>query len=435
MSGPKVVRIVTREEILETCFGQLARVDAAIDEWLQVGRRNELVDDPAAAALRERREALAHLIAADRFVEFQKQAAIEEAFIRDDLRRRFEEAAARKASARSKERREKEAASALLAALRSTGTSLDAELEEQLERGDREALARGLLMLGPASETKADGALAARLKDGQGSTSFADWLKKRSDGPEDPAIARIEQRMAEIAQFGSTEREEEWLARIAEAEALDGARRHLILDHLEVQTGQALTGLRKRAAALSALNLLMAEAAVAGVELDELAEAIDSRTADELSASAESLKERIEAARAQRAIAARRAAVLEGLSALGYEVSEGMETLWASEGRLVVKSAARPDYGVELAGNERLQLRPVAFERGGRGPDSGRDRDAETIWCGDVSALRERLASLGGSLEIERAQPIGAVPLKRIERSGGDERRERGAPHRTRTLD
>jgi hypothetical protein len=123
------------------------------------------------------------------------------------------------------------------------------------------------------------------------------------------------------------------------------------------------------------------------------------------------------------------------LSALGYEVNEEMETLWASEGRLVVKSAARPDYGVELAGNERFQLRPVAFESGGRGPDASRDRDAETIWCGDVATLRERLARLGGRLEIERAQPIGAVPLKRIERKGGGDARSAEAPtRRNRTI-
>jgi hypothetical protein len=40
MSGPKVVRIVTREEILGICHGQLARVDAALAEWTRKGRRN-----------------------------------------------------------------------------------------------------------------------------------------------------------------------------------------------------------------------------------------------------------------------------------------------------------------------------------------------------------------------------------------------------------
>ena len=125
----------------------------------------------------------------------------------------------------------------------------------------------------------------------------------------------------------------------------------------------------------------------------------------------------LDAHRARRAAAARRAAVLEGLAGLGYEVTEGMSTTFAQDGRLVLRSAARPDYGVEVsaaAGSERMQMRTVAFEAGGRGPDPVRDRDAETIWCGDVSTLQERLTAIGGDLKIEKALPVGATPLKRV---------------------
>lgn len=435
MSGPKVVRIVTREEILETCHGQLARVDAAIEEWLRVGKRNACVENAAIAAVQQRREHLAGLIATDRFIDFQKQAPIEEAFIRDDLRRRLAEVVKEQAAARSKERREKEAASALLKALRAAGTEMDAELEAGLERGDPKATARGLLLLGSKTETRAHAALAARLKEGAPAKSFADWVRAQSSEPQDPAIARIEARIAEIAQLGPVGQEEEWLSKIAEAQSVDGARRDLIIDHLEVQTGKALTALRSRDAALSELKLTIAEAQAAGLDRSSWAEGLDALAPAEIDRRKTALAQAIQAARAERAVAARRLAVLEGLSALGYEVNEGMETLWASEGRVVLKSAARPDYGVELAGNERFQLRPVAFETGGRGPDTSRDCDAETIWCGDVATLREGLAKLGDRLEIERAQPIGAVPLKRIEQKGGGDGRAAEAPtRRTRTL-
>ena len=39
MSGPKVVRIVTREENEAICRGMLARIDAALEEWAETGRR------------------------------------------------------------------------------------------------------------------------------------------------------------------------------------------------------------------------------------------------------------------------------------------------------------------------------------------------------------------------------------------------------------
>jgi hypothetical protein len=107
---------------------------------------------------------------------------------------------------------------------------------------------------------------------------------------------------------------------------------------------------------------------------------------------------------------ARRRVVLKGLSGLGYEVTEGMSTSWAHEGHVVLRKAASPNYGVELSGNPdagRLQMRAVAFESDGTGPDPRRDADAETIWCGDVGRLGERLAGLGGGLVIEKARPTG----------------------------
>lgn len=126
---------------------------------------------------------------------------------------------------------------------------------------------------------------------------------------------------------------------------------------------------------------------------------------------------------------ARRAAVLEGLTGLGYEVAEGMRTAWAQDGRLVLRSASRPDYGVEVnAAGERMQMRPVAFDAGGVGPDPSRDRDAETIWCGDVSALQETLGNAGGGLVIEKSLPIGATPLKRIAVAAGEAAAAAAAP-------
>jgi hypothetical protein len=129
--------------------------------------------------------------------------------------------------------------------------------------------------------------------------------------------------------------------------------------------------------------------------------------------------------------AARRTAVLKGLSALGYEVTEGMSTSWVEDGRVVLRSSSRHDYGVELSGNAeggRLQMRAVAFTLGGAGPDPSRDRDAETIWCSDVAGLQERLAKVRDGLVIERALPVGATPLKRIERAAGSNAAVTAAP-------
>ena len=89
-----------------------------------------------------------------------------------------------------------------------------------------------------------------------------------------------------------------------------------------------------------------------------------------------------------------------------------MEPAWATVGRVVAKKAALPGYGVEIGGNAqngRLQVRAVALEAD---RDISRDKDVETIWCGEFSKLQGLLADRGDNLAIERALGVGVVPLK-----------------------
>jgi len=114
----------------------------------------------------------------------------------------------------------------------------------------------------------------------------------------------------------------------------------------------------------------------------------------------------------------RRRAVLEGLAGLGYEVSEGMATAWVNGGRVVLRKAANPGYGVELSGGSQsdlLQVRAVAFGNSTETRDASRDRDIETIWCGEFQRLQSLIAKGGGSLAIEHARPVGQFPLKVVE--------------------
>ncbi|MGV3458141.1 hypothetical protein [Sphingomonas sp.] len=415
MSGPKVVRIVTREEILEICQGQLARVDAALAEWTRIGRRNDCIDDDALATARHRRDSLAALIAAERFTELQKQAPREEEFLRDDMQRRLAIVAAEQAAARSKERRGRDAAATLLRRLRALEVPLDPEVTTALERGDAQALATGFAILADAA-VKGDAVhgLAKSLSDGSPASSFSDWLAAQPAAPADPAIERIFGRIDELEAIGGVDTSGA-RARLEEAVAAVTARRRLLIDGLEVETGRNLTDARRRASLRADLLLVRAELMAAGGAVPE--DSLEDLSVAALEAAIASERAAVDALRAGRAAAARRAAVLEGLAGLGYEATEGMSTALVENGRLVLRSAARPDYGIEVssvAGAERMQMRPVAFEAGGVGPDPGRDRDAETIWCGDVSTLQDALAAAGGGLVIERAVPIGATPLKRI---------------------
>jgi hypothetical protein len=418
MSGPKVVRIVTREEILEICQGHLARVDAALAEWTRIGRRNDCVGDEEVAAAGRRRDALAALIASDRFMDLQKQAAAEEAFLKEDIRARLAQVAAAQAAERSKRRRELEAGRSLLRTLRTAGSTLDPELEAGLDRGDAQALSAGfqLLSVGVAAPS-ASRELAARFREAGSTRTFSSWLASQPAAPADPAVERIDVRLDELSALLGSDETIDWRSRLEQAAHAELPRRGLLLDGLEVETGRALTNARRRSALLTELALLSAELNAAGVPGQRHEQDMGRLDAPMLEGRLTEARAALEGYRAARAAAARRAAVLAGLAGLGYEVSEGMSTTFAQDGRLVLRSAARPDYGVEVSSvgaAERMQMRAVAFEAGGHGPDPMRDRDAETIWCGDVSTLQERLAEVGGGLHIERALAIGATPLKRV---------------------
>lgn len=419
MSGPKVVRIVTREEILEICRGHMARVDAALAEWTRIGRRNDCIDEEAVATAGRRRDALAALITGERFMDLQKQAANEEAFLRDDIQVRLGAVAAAHAQARQRHRRERDAAATLLRTLKASGSAIDPAVEAALERGAPDALARGFQAMAEqrAGASIADLGAAARLRGSEPERTLAGWIATQPASASDPAIERIETRLVELEAYASEDATRVWRARLDEAEKALPARRALLLDGLEVETGRSLTGQRSRRNTLAELVATLAELEAAG--LDVAAHGADLAALDETGITARTAAARaaIEGHRASRAAEARRAAVLEGLAGLGYEVAEGMSTTWVDEGRLVLRNATRPDYGVEVSGageSGRMQMRAVAFDAGGRGPDPSRDRDAETIWCGDVSGLEERLSKIGGGLVIERALPVGATPLKRI---------------------
>jgi len=174
----------------------------------------------------------------------------------------------------------------------------------------------------------------------------------------------------------------------------------------------AVVDLRQRAAELSGCDSSKAQA---------LRERVAAALAAEDAASAPDLIRQADALVAEElqvlAAAARRRAVLQGLASLGYEVHEGMATAWVQGGRVVLRKAANPEYGVELSGgtrSDRLQVRAVGFGSPQMARNAARDRDVETDWCGQFAKLQALLAANGGSIEIETALAPGAVPIKLV---------------------
>jgi hypothetical protein len=449
MSGPKVVRIVTREEIIAICEGHLARLGVAVEEWIKVGRRNDTVTEAEISATLARQEELRRMLSRDRFTELQKAVPDEIAFLRTDQEARLARAASERAKAQSAQRRTEDAAASLLSTLDQRGVQLPAELRAALEdaaAGRSEgagAISHAFALLSDRSDTavsERQRQLAEALRETNDRQSFNEWLAKQSTVSENEDFNRLSLRLAELAVILGEEATADFEARLRRIFSGDASSsRSLLVDSLEVDLAQAVTKARERTALQSRLRMLAAELSQIGSESSEaMAGAISLRIDETTEALGELEKEATEAinrSREEAAAHSRRTAILKGLAALGYQVNEGMETAWVRDGRVVIKRATQPGYGVEIGGkvdSGRLQVRTVAIRNPNTPADAVRDRDAETIFCGDVAKLQAQLAESGGGIVIERALPIGATPLRVVTdtSSASDEEMQERIPDR-----
>jgi len=107
--------------------------------------------------------------------------------------------------------------------------------------------------------------------------------------------------------------------------------------------------------------------------------------------------------------------LLEGLSKLGYDVRQGMETAWVRNGSIVLESPSYQGYGVEVGGDPSgmVQLRTVKFG-GSDLPNAEADKTAETEFCSSFDKLRDGIAGAGGDIAIVRALRVGTTPVKQV---------------------
>jgi len=71
--------------------------------------------------------------------------------------------------------------------------------------------------------------------------------------------------------------------------------------------------------------------------------------------------------------------------------------------------------GVELSGGSQadvMQVRAVGIGNPAEARDPIRNRDMETIWCGEFERLQSLVAKAGGKVSIETARPVGQYRLK-----------------------
>lgn len=439
MSGPKVVRIVTREEIIAICEQHLTRLEAAIARWTASGQRNDTVTEADIVAVHQRRDQLRGLLAADAFVDLQKSVPEEIAFLDADMQSRLTRAIARAASRRTRRRRHANVAKTVLSELKASGKQVPANLSAALEAlvsgraGDHDSagvFAEAFALLGgnatssAASEQTRE--IADRLGEGRRTTSLAEWRAGALDKDSDDRLVRVDGLMVELLALDGSAAEafERRLAQISAEHSV--ARANLLVDSFIADLAEATRKTREKNDLLAKLREQVAEikrfssapAQALAAEMEAAIAASDISGANSLLVAAAA---QVTAEIGRLAAEARRQAILQGLSSLGYEVREGMAIAFAKGEAVVMRHGNTPGFGLEVSGPpeaQRLQMRVVAFASLGGPRDSSRDRDIELQWCGDFDKLKEMLGRVGGEIAIERSAPAGDQPLKVVE---GDE--------------
>ncbi|RYB04421.1 hypothetical protein [Lichenibacterium ramalinae] len=436
MSGPKVVTIVTREEVEAICRGLLGQLRAASREFLVLAGRLDQADEALRTAVAAREAEAAALMTSERFLDLQKRVPQMVEFLREEGARLERAATLAMAERRSRRRRVVDGARSVVAALEAAGMLVDAAVRDLVARaaraddadlaslaGEVAAAARRTPAPSPADgPVRASSELAARLGAGLEGRTIAQWTP--ADGPApDARDVRLD---ALLAEAEATCTGEEFAA-VSEGAALAAAepsagRRGLLVDSVTLEVSRTVARRRALQASLRRLRDLDAslealETGNASAMRSRVSAAIASDDATLMDAVAIEAAEVVGAETRALAATARRKAVLEGLARLGYEVRGSMVTAWARDGRVVVHKPGSQDYGVELgapADASRVQVRLVGSDRPGSGRSAERDRDHEVGWCGDFSDLREHLAGAGGLVVVERASEPGAQAVKTV---------------------
>ena len=259
--------------------------------------------------------------------------------------------------------------------------------------------------------------------------SLADFLPTLAapSAKECKVLHKLEDLMAKVGALQDTAGWADLMRRAVAVRAeIDPHRRLQFFESLCLEAGTRLKALRAAATWQAAVDALLQEAAdYAGTAVDAVvAEFRELRRAGRV-VPLEAWKLRLaetkkhELARLQREH--QRRAILESLTALGYETSEGMGTALVEAGKLVIHKPGEADYAVELVANADLSLVQTAMVRYS---DSDtlteqqrlRDHEREAEWCGDHKRIRDQLEQRGYRTSFKMQMPAGTHPVRVVQR-------------------
>ncbi len=457
MSGPKVVNVeAVRQRRKRDSLVRLQELRDTVAEWRSTVEPAGLLTHELATEVEEMFRRLENLRQSEQWDPLFTELSARREFFRTGTEHAQQTRITRAAALRERRRRLELGGAMLRRELQAAGMPPSPELDE-ISRASNSAgetdLARLETLLQTAfSRLPSQGAtedaesisqreLAKALRtESAGPRTVHNWLSLRTgeDVEHQAKNDRLARALAELelqAPNGLAAPLLEKAHQIAVEPAAD--RRAMLTDSLLIEADELCRSVRERKDTMRQLH-----GAIAAIEPFQSAEADAWRerlTAAASNPSPSAIRELAAAAQewcaaeaAREEAALRREAVLKALTALGYEVREGMAAAWAENGRVVVRKPSEPNYGVELASpsaGAAVQARVVAFDNPERSSLSAqRDREVELSWCAEFQRARELLDLDGFKPTLVHATPAGELPVKVVPRIDAEPRNLRRVP-------
>jgi hypothetical protein len=451
MSGPKVVRIVTKQEVMAICRGRIDAVQDAIVQWRKYASNHDALTSEEEQAVEKRLLSIVKMFEHEQFLDVQKQCTAEIAALQADMSRIRDEAIAKAELERSMRRRLQYSAETLIKTFEASQRQVPKELSNIVSSAitanetdlatmnstlSRILVEYTLSSVEKQSMTPLQKELSKKLSEGEKLQTLADWkMRQELDVKAIETDRRLDKLLAEI-EVTAGESAQPFLARATLiGQESSSSRRSLLTDSLILDLVAHSNERKSKEIAIASMREIRCElhrlTSKPAKDLEVLlTKAIDSNDIS----SGKLLRDKGVALLKEEtktiAGTSRREAILKGLSELGYEVRENMATAWAENGRIVVRKHNEKGYGVELGAvedAERMQVQLVSFEQANDASKVSRDLDRETIWCSEFSRLKSLLEKSGTALHIEKALPVGSKPLKQVQESSINLNQERSS--------
>ncbi|ARH00451.1 hypothetical protein [Legionella micdadei] len=440
MSGPKVVRVVSKAERIADCYNQLESVKSSFNEWYKFAKKHDVLTSDGTKEIEKQILQIDHLINREKFEEANQKCTKAIVQIKQDISRIRDDVIAKAELERSIRMKLKYTAEMLVSVFNKNNYPIPNELQKivlSVLNADESDLSiyKDFLdniitnYLTEAADknklTSGQRELATQLLEGESHQNFADWRLMHDKETIAENSQRLNKLLAELSVLDETPNTQAFLERanLIEQES-SPSHRSLLTDSIildlvayiqkQKENHQLITRMKKTRCELIQLTSQSAKDLL--VSFDRAIESNDISLCETLNEEATRLiNEELKLV----AAISRRDAILKGLSDLGYEVNENMETAWAKNGRIILKKSDENEYGIELGAAsdvERVQIQLVSFEQTQNSLDSAKDLNKEKEWCEEFSHFKTSLEQSGTTINIERALPIGTKALKLVQR-------------------